>query len=103
MTTPDRFSAASRSGSRPAGGTFPFGQPVAPTRPSAVGPKRLFVLGAYPSALHVRWAPPAGQGRVVRALAVDNEPRPFWNGADQEERVLHWQRAVGWRDEFGSS
>ena len=37
----------------------------------------MYVLGAYPSALHVQWAPPAVEGhslRPVRALAVDNEP-----------------------------
>jgi hypothetical protein len=60
---------------------FPFGAPVLacgtemPTRQFPV-----LVLGAYPSALHVRWVPPEGYGRAVAALPVDNEPTPFWDG-----------------------
>jgi uracil-DNA glycosylase len=53
----------------------------------------VLVLGAYPSALHVAWTPPAPHRRI-QAIAVDNEPEPFWNGADQEARVEAWKRAV---------
>src|SRR5215212_6481198 len=55
-------------------GVFPFGRLVVPCDPVATGRAAMFVLGAYPSALHVRWRPPQGEGRVVQALAVDNEP-----------------------------
>ena len=51
----------------------------------------MFVLGAYPSALHVRWIPPEGsQLRQVKALPVADEPTPFWNGGDARERVAAW-------------
>jgi uracil-DNA glycosylase len=59
--------------------------------PSADGPRPVFVLGAYPSALHVRWIPPDGsQLRQVKALPVADEPTPCWNGADARERVAAW-------------
>lgn len=80
-------------------GVFPFGRPGRAAPPSARAAK-LFVLGAYPSALHIRWTPPKPY-RSVRALPVDLEPEPFWNGADQAARVMAWKRAVGWRDEYG--
>jgi hypothetical protein len=48
----------------------------------------LFVLGAYSSALHVRWTPPEQTKlRRIKALAVDNEPEPFWTGDDEPERI----------------
>ena len=68
--------------------TYPFGRAVHPRPPSASTPRPLFVLGAYPSALHVQWRPAAG--RLVRAIPVDDEPHPFWNGADAQERVAAW-------------
>jgi uracil-DNA glycosylase len=69
--------------------TYPFGRRVTPRNPSAGGKRELFVLGAYPSALHVRWQPK--DGKAVAALPVDDEPEPFWNGADAEERVAAWK------------
>jgi hypothetical protein len=84
-------------------GTFPFGRPLESSKPGAKGPRRLFLLGAYPSALHIRWTPPPGHGRRVQALAVDNEPEPFWDGADQEERVAEWRQAVGWGAHLGQA
>lgn len=80
---------------------FPFGRPVAPCPPSADGPRPVFVLGAYPSALHVRWTPPRPY-RAVTALAVDNEPTPFWDGADQEARIESWKSAVRWAAAWGA-
>ena len=83
-------------------GRFPFGRPATrrpPRRPS--GPAALFVLGVYPSALHVRWALPGGRG-VVGALAVDDEPVVFWDGADADQRIAAWQDVVGWRPEWGA-
>lgn len=60
---------------------FPFGQPVLPRQPSTEEPREVYLLGAYPSGLHVRWTPPAISGqdfRPIRALIADNEPVPFW-------------------------
>jgi hypothetical protein len=48
----------------------------------------------------VRWKPPQAFKRIS-AIAVDNEPEPFWNGDDQEEKVGQWQRKIGFRDEYG--
>jgi uracil-DNA glycosylase len=79
-------------------GIFPFGRPVQPCRPSASRHRRIVIVGAYPSALHVAWTPPAPY-RPVKAIAVDNEPEPFWNGAGQEDRVENWKRLVGFDEE----
>lgn len=83
-------------------GTYPFGRPVQPCSPSASSPRCVFVLGAYPSALHVAWTPPAPYRRV-QAIAVDNEPLPFWNGSDQEARVETWKKSVGFKPEAQGS
>lgn len=79
---------------------FPFGALLIPCPPHAPKSAELFVLGAYPSALHVRWDPPK-PFKLVRALAVDNEPIPFWNGKDQDARITEWRERVGWRSEWG--
>jgi len=34
-------------------------------------------------------------------MAVDNEPEPSWNGADQEQRVEKWKATVGFRSDWG--
>src|SRR5438094_675760 len=39
---------------------FPFGRVVQACTPVASGHCDWFVLGAYPSALHVQWTPPPG-------------------------------------------
>lgn len=85
-------------------GTFPFGRPatVRPPRPAASGSARVFVLGVYPSALHVRWARPDGKVHV-QSLAVDDEPEVFWDGADAVERVEQWKQQVGWQRSWGSA
>lgn len=83
------------------GGMFPFGRPSTerpprrPTRPCAA-----FVLGVYPSALHVRWRLPAwyaGSGQAVAAMAVEVEPSVFWDGQvpDPGELIDNWRKAVG--------
>jgi len=72
-------------------GRFPFGAPLAecgaqiPTRADA------FILGAYPSALHVLWRAPIDSefGRI-HALAVDNEPTVFWDGSEADMYVKAW-------------
>jgi hypothetical protein len=38
----------------------------------------------------------------VRALAVDNEPVPFWDGSDEEARVDAWRNA-SWHAEWGTA
>lgn len=84
-------------------GTFPFGVPVQHCSPIASGQRAVLVLGAYPSALHVRWEPPEGSAaRVVRALAVDNEPEPFWTGEDDPARIRRWAADRAWSTEWGS-
>ncbi len=87
-------------------GRFPFGSSSTgrdPRRPA--GPARALVLGVYPSALHVRWtlpeSRPDGLPAVVGALAVDDEPSVFWDGADEEERVEAWRVQRGFRSGNG--
>jgi uracil-DNA glycosylase len=81
---------------------FPFGR-VSTRRPPRVppGPAELLVLGVYPSALHVRWTLP-DKRITVGALAVDDEPTVFWDGANAAERIVEWRAAVRWVDEWGS-
>jgi hypothetical protein len=81
--------------------SFPFGQPATrrPARQPA-GPAELFVLGVYPSALHVRWRRP--DTVTIGALAVDDEPTVFWDGADAHHRINQWRTAVNWRDDWGT-
>lgn len=71
---------------------FPFGALVHACGANEPDQSDAFLLGAYPSAVHVRWSPPAHSGhRPVNALAVGNEPEVFWQGADSEERVERWK------------
>jgi hypothetical protein len=65
-----------------------------------VGPREVFVLGAYPSALHVRWHVP-GAARPIQAVAVDDEPEPFWTGHDEKARVEQWIRDASLPPEWG--
>ncbi|MEP6698029.1 MAG: hypothetical protein ABJA34_14310 [Pseudonocardiales bacterium] len=60
----------------------------------------MLVLGVYPSALHVRWVHPEFR---IAALAVDEEPWPFWDGGDQAHRVDTWREQVGWQPTWGSA
>jgi len=77
------------------GGIFPFGRPVLKRRPSAKSRRRVFVLGAFPGALHIAWWSPARKN--VKALPVDNEPASFWTGQDERAQIDAWKRAVGFR------
>jgi hypothetical protein len=77
---------------------FPFGRPVEPMPPTQ-NRGGLFILGAYPSALHVRWRAP--EGPTINALAIENEPAPFWNGDDQERYVESWKQAIGFTERWG--
>ncbi|HYD54303.1 MAG TPA: uracil-DNA glycosylase family protein, partial [Gemmatimonadaceae bacterium] len=79
-------------------GVFPFGRPVQACPPSASDHRRVVVVGAYPSALHVSWTPPEPYRRI-QAIAVENEPEPFWTGNDQAAKVEAWKKAVGFDPE----
>ncbi len=65
-------------------GNFPFGGPIRRVSETDHGPKHVFVLGAYASAVHARWRNPQGK-QVVKALAVASEPYIFWRGEKAEE------------------
>jgi uracil-DNA glycosylase len=83
---------------------FPFGAPLLPRPPSASELRPVYVLGAYPSGLHVAWtAPPAVklERPAVRALLVDNEPTPFWTGEGEAEHFQLWMNQVGWDPGWG--
>lgn len=69
--------------------TFPFGQPIIPVRQLNNGqPKKLFILGVYASAVHVKWIGPNGKTRI-RAMAVASEPEIFWRGdAEYVKKVI---------------
>lgn len=72
-------------------GRFPFGAEVRSVSRAPGGHRSVFLLGAYPSALHVQWDPPSGASlKPIKALAVDNEPEPFWDGRDEAEHVAAW-------------
>jgi hypothetical protein len=77
------------------GGRFPFGCPVLRRKPSAKSRRRVFVLGAYPSALYIAWWSPHRKG--IRALVVDNEPAPFWAAEDERQQIEAWKAAVHFR------
>ncbi len=81
--------------------TFPFGRQVTPRPPSAASPRGVFILGAYPSALHVEWKPPKPY-KQIKALAVDDEPTPFWTGHDEAARVQRWRESVGFHASWGT-
>ena len=67
-------------------GTFPFGQPVRQVVQEDRSPKRLFVLGAYASAVHARWVGLDGK-TIVMALGVASEPCIFWQGDSAAEII----------------
>jgi hypothetical protein len=77
-----------------------FGKPVIPSKPRADGPRDIFVLGAYPSALHVRWQVP-GRARAVQAVAVDSEPEPFWTGDDEDSQIDRWLGEISFHPSWG--
>jgi hypothetical protein len=87
-------------------GTFPFGRPstLRPPRRSRAAADA-FVMGVYPSALHIQWRLPewararfGWECRSVGALAVDVEPEVFWDGLNQDDLVTRWKRQVGWAE-----
>lgn len=62
---------------------FPFGGKLKNVIQTDRGPKKVFILGVYASAVHARWVGENGKEKV-RALAVASEPCIFWRG-DREE------------------
>lgn len=63
--------------------TFPFGQPITPVRQVDNGhPKKMFILGVYASAVHVKWYGADGKLRI-RAMAVASGPEIFWRGNNE--------------------
>ena len=81
---------------------FPFGRLVTPRPASANAPCPLFILGAYPSALHISWTPPHPWKRV-KAIPIDDEPTPFWDGADHSSRVAAWREAISFDEKWGEA
>lgn len=81
--------------------TFPFGVEATRCEPRRVKDADAFVLGVYPSALHVRWQAP--EGTKVSALAVAPEPWPFWPGTDSARLVEEWRAKVPWTDALGTA
>ena len=73
---------------------FPFGQPLEPVRASADERRPAFVLTDLPGALRVRWTGPPPWSSEVKALPVDNEPTPLWDGLDVDLCLARWKRAV---------
>lgn len=67
-------------------GTYPFGAKLRSVVQQDRGPKRVFVLGVYASAVHAKWIGTAGRV-LVRALAVASEPSIFWNG-EGADRII---------------
>ena len=71
-------------------GAFPFGEPVRAVVERDRRKRDVFVLGVYSSAVHARWIGPRGGTRVM-ALAVANEPCPFWKGEGVDEIIARIQ------------
>ncbi len=82
---------------------FPFGRRVKPCVPHISERRPIYVLGAYPSALHVRWTPPPPEPfKPIRAIAVDNEPEIFWNGDKEFEHVDDWMIYARFEPKWGT-
>ncbi len=79
---------------------FPFGKSLVGCKPKITCARPIFILGAYPSALHVAWQPPESY-HPIAAMAVDNEPDIFWDGANEPELVAAWKKAVEFRPSWG--
>lgn len=73
---------------------YPFGQPVSRVRQRDRGPKRVFILGVYASAVHATWLDADGKAKV-NALVVASEPYIFWRGEDAESIVRRIELPAG--------
>lgn len=76
-----------------------FGTPALHRVPSGTGSSDWFILGAYPSAIHVRWDSP--EGTKISAVAVADEPEPFWDGGNQQDHINRWADALPWKSSWG--
>jgi hypothetical protein len=87
-------------------GAVSLGEPLGLVRSPATGRRPVFVLGVYPSASHASWYSADGS-RISPALAVANEPEPYWDGTGHDavlQRVAARVPAeVGFLREAGSS
>jgi uracil-DNA glycosylase len=66
--------------------TFPFGSILTKVEQRDKSPKKVFILGVYASAVHVKWINPKGR-TLVKALAVASEPYIFWKG-DRADKII---------------
>ncbi len=67
-------------------GVFPFGQPIETVTQASLGPRRVFVLGVYGSAVHAWWTGTDGKTQI-KALAIASEPEIFWTGHGVDDLV----------------
>jgi uracil-DNA glycosylase len=67
-------------------GTFPFGRPIETLTQQDRSPKRVFILGVYPSAVYARWLDEEGT-TLLGAVAVASEPEIAWRGEGLDEIV----------------
>ena len=67
-------------------GVFPFGQPIVTVTQSSRGPRRVFFLGVYGSAVHAQWIGTDHTTRI-KALAAASEPEIFWTGDGVDDPI----------------
>ena len=78
---------------------YVFGAAALPRPSSAEDHRDTFILGAYPSAIHVKWMPTGL--RPISAVAVANEPETFWEGNDEANQILLWRQSIRWNPDWG--
>lgn len=61
-------------------GTYPFGSPLHPVVQTDRGPKKVFVLGVYASAVHARWIGSDGKPLVTSTGGAGCTTRSRWGG-----------------------
>jgi len=62
---------------------FPLGLEMLEVKQQDTSNKKVFVLGVYASAIHVKWLDENGK-IFVKALAVASEPYIFWRGENKD-------------------
>lgn len=73
--------------------SYPFGRKLKPVQPTPLRTQTVMVIGVYPSAVHARWVSPSGK-TLIKAVAVDNEPEPFWDGTGESDFVNSVAKSV---------
>jgi uracil-DNA glycosylase len=66
--------------------TFPFGSILIKVEQKYKSPKKVFILGAYASAVHAKWIGTNNKVKV-KALAIASEPYIFWKGDDCDKII----------------